>query len=112
MTSINLWLIEDNCEALGAKYLYNGEWKYTGAIGHMAIFSFYPPNNITIGEGGAVKTNGPQLKRLVNPFETGVGIAGVPRDMITPARIVLNNSLVNLPLRMTIGMFICILAII
>jgi CDP-6-deoxy-D-xylo-4-hexulose-3-dehydrase len=64
----NLWLIEDNCDALGAKYLYNGEWKYTGTIGHMAISSFYPPNHITMGEGGAVNTNDPQLKRLVESF--------------------------------------------
>ncbi|GAI18515.1 unnamed protein product, partial [marine sediment metagenome] len=49
----NLWLIEDNCDALGSKY--NG--KYTGTFGHIATFSFYPPHHITMGEGGALVTN-------------------------------------------------------
>lgn len=64
----NLWLIEDNCDALGAKYFYNGKWKYTGTIGHMGTSSFYPPHHITTGEGGAVYTNDPDLKKLVESF--------------------------------------------
>lgn len=64
----NLWLVEDNCDALGSKYLYNGEWKYTGTIGHVGTSSFYPPHHITMGEGGAVYTDDPQLKRLVESF--------------------------------------------
>lgn len=64
----NLWLIEDNCDALGAKYLYNGEWKYTGTIGHIGTSSFYPPHHITMGEGGAVYTNDTQIKRLIESF--------------------------------------------
>lgn len=64
----NLWLIEDNCDALGSEYLYNGEWKKTGTIGDLSTCSFYPPHHITLGEGGAVCTNNTQLYRLVNSF--------------------------------------------
>ncbi|MBI4650201.1 lipopolysaccharide biosynthesis protein RfbH [Candidatus Desantisbacteria bacterium] len=61
----NLWLIEDNCDALGSKYLHNKKWKYTGTFGHIATSSFYPPHHITMGEGGAVYTNDPLLKLIV-----------------------------------------------
>lgn len=64
----NLWLIEDNCDALGSKYLYNSEWKNTGTIGHIGTSSFYPPHHMTMGEGGAVYTDDPQLKRLIESF--------------------------------------------
>jgi len=64
----NLWLIEDNCDSLGSKYLYKGEWKYTGTIGHLGTSSFYPPHHMTMGEGGAVYTQDTQLKRLVESF--------------------------------------------
>ncbi len=63
-----LWLIEDNCDALGSRYLYKGEWKYTGTIGHIGTSSFYPPHHMTMGEGGAVYTNDPQLKLLLASF--------------------------------------------
>lgn len=64
----NLWFIEDNCDALGSRYLYNGQWKYTGTIGHIGTSSFYPPHHMTMGEGGAVYTNDTRLKRLVESF--------------------------------------------
>jgi CDP-6-deoxy-D-xylo-4-hexulose-3-dehydrase len=64
----NLWLIEDNCDALGTKYFYNGEWKYTGTIGHIGTSSFYPPHHMTMGEGGAIYTNDIQLKRIIESF--------------------------------------------
>lgn len=64
----NLWLVEDNCDALGSKYCYHGEWKYTGTIGHIGTSSFYPPHHMTMGEGGAVYTNDIQLKRLIESF--------------------------------------------
>lgn len=64
----NLWLVEDNCDALGSKYLYNGKWQYTGTIGHLGTSSFYPPHHITMGEGGAVYTNITGLKRIVESF--------------------------------------------
>lgn len=60
----DLWLIEDNCDALGSKYHGN----YTGTFGHIATFSFYPPHHITMGEGGAVVTSDLQLKRLLASF--------------------------------------------
>lgn len=63
-----LWLIEDNCDALGSRYCYNGEWKQTGTIGHIGTSSFYPPHHLTMGEGGAVYTNDSLLYRIVNSF--------------------------------------------
>jgi CDP-6-deoxy-D-xylo-4-hexulose-3-dehydrase len=63
-----LWLIEDNCDALGARYQYQGQWKYTGTFGHIATSSFYPPHHMTMGEGGAVYTDDPQLKLLLVSF--------------------------------------------
>lgn len=63
-----LWLVEDNCDALGTRYLYNGEWKLTGTIGHIGTSSFYPPHHMTMGEGGAVYTNDGRLKRIIESF--------------------------------------------
>jgi CDP-6-deoxy-D-xylo-4-hexulose-3-dehydrase len=63
-----LWLIEDNCDALGSRYRYKDRWCYTGTIGHIGTSSFYPPHHMTMGEGGAVYTNDSQLKRLVESF--------------------------------------------
>jgi len=60
----DLWLIEDNCDAIGSKY--NG--KYTGTFGDMSTCSFYPAHHITTGEGGAVLTNDPLLKKIVLSF--------------------------------------------
>ena len=60
----SLWLIEDNCDALGSKY----KGKYTGAFGHIATQSFYPPHHITMGEGGALFTNEAILKQLIESF--------------------------------------------
>lgn len=61
----NLWLIEDNCDALGTKYFIDGEWKYTGTIGDIGTSSFYPPHHITMGEGGAVYTDNPLLNKIM-----------------------------------------------
>lgn len=63
-----LWLIEDNCDALGSKYCLNGSWKYTGTIGDIGTSSFYPPHHITMGEGGAVYTNSAKLKKIIKSF--------------------------------------------
>lgn len=60
-----LWLIEDNCDALGSEYEIDGEWKYTGTIGDIGTSSFYPPHHMTMGEGGAVYTNQPLLHKIV-----------------------------------------------
>ena len=60
-----LWLIEDNCDALGSRYNYKGQLKYTGTVGDIGTSSFYPPHHITTGEGGAVYTNDPLLNKIV-----------------------------------------------
>ena len=64
----NLWLVEDNCDALGSKYIINGEEKYTGTIGDIGTSSFYPPHHMTMGEGGAVYTNNPLLHKIIRSF--------------------------------------------
>jgi CDP-6-deoxy-D-xylo-4-hexulose-3-dehydrase len=64
----NLWLIEDNCDALGSRYKFNGQWQHTGSIGHIGTSSFYPPHHMTMGEGGAVYTNDPKLKKIAESF--------------------------------------------
>jgi len=61
-----LWLVEDNCDALGSRYQSNGRWHYTGSIGDIGTSSFYPPHHITMGEGGAVYTNDHLLKRIID----------------------------------------------
>lgn len=70
----NLWVIEDNCDALGSKY--NG--KYTGTFGHISTYSFYPAHHITMGEGGAVATNNLELHNIIR------SIRDWGRDCICP----------------------------
>ncbi len=60
----DLWFIEDNCDALGSKYM----GRYTGSFGHISTCSFYPAHHITMGEGGAVLTDDPLLKRIILSF--------------------------------------------
>ena len=60
-----LWLIEDNCDALGAEYQLGGVWRKTGTIGDIGTSSFYPAHHITTGEGGAVYTGNPLLHRII-----------------------------------------------
>lgn len=64
----NLWLIEDNCDALGSKYTINGQTKFTGTIGDIGTSSFYPPHHMTMGEGGAVYTDNPLLHKIIRSF--------------------------------------------
>ena len=64
----NLWLIEDNCDALGSRYTIDGESRLTGTIGDIGTSSFYPPHHMTMGEGGAVYTDNPLLNRIVRSF--------------------------------------------
>ncbi len=64
----SLWLIEDNCDALGSKYTIGDEEKFTGTIGDIGTSSFYPPHHMTMGEGGAVYTNNPILNRAIRSF--------------------------------------------
>lgn len=59
-----LYLIEDNCDSLGSRY----DGKFTGTHGDIGTSSFYPPHHMTMGEGGAVYTNDPLLKKLIESF--------------------------------------------
>ncbi|MBP5209727.1 MAG: lipopolysaccharide biosynthesis protein RfbH [Clostridia bacterium] len=61
----DLWLVEDNCDALGSLYTIDGETRYTGTWGDIGTSSFYPPHHMTMGEGGCVYTDDPRLHRLI-----------------------------------------------
>lgn len=61
----NLWLVEDNCDALGTQYTINGITKYSGTWGDIGTSSFYPPHHMTMGEGGCVYTNNGKLNKLI-----------------------------------------------
>ncbi len=61
----HLWLVEDNCDALGSRYTVDGVTKYTGTWGDIGTSSFYPPHHMTMGEGGCVYTDDPLLNRLI-----------------------------------------------
>ena len=60
-----LWLVEDNCDALGSRYTIDGEERLTGTIGDVGTSSFYPPHHMTMGEGGAVYTNNAKLHKII-----------------------------------------------
>ncbi len=64
----NLWLVEDNCDALGSKYELDGVERLTGTVGDIGTSSFYPPHHMTMGEGGAVYTNNPLLNKIIRSF--------------------------------------------
>ena len=61
----NLWLVEDNCDALGSEYTMDGVTYKTGTVGDIGTSSFYPPHHMTMGEGGAVYTNDPLLSKII-----------------------------------------------
>lgn len=63
-----LWLIEDNCDALGSTYELDGVEHFTGTVGDMGTSSFYPPHHMTMGQGGAVYTNNPLLNKIMRSF--------------------------------------------
>ena len=64
----NLWLVEDNCDALGSTYTLEGKTGLTGTFGDIGTSSFYPPHHMTMGEGGAVYTNNALLHKCVRSF--------------------------------------------
>ena len=64
----NLWLVEDNCDALGSKYTLDGKEYFTGTVGDIGTSSFYPPHHMTMGEGGAVYTDDPLLNKCIRSF--------------------------------------------
>ena len=76
-----LWLIEDNCDALGTKYTIDGEEKFSGTIGDIGTSSFYPPHHMTMGEGGAVYTNNALLSKIIRSFRDW------GRDCVCPSGI-------------------------
>ena len=63
-----LWLVEDNCDALGSQYILDGKTCFTGTVGDIGTSSFYPPHHMTMGEGGAVYTNNPLLNKCIRSF--------------------------------------------
>ncbi|MBU3143976.1 lipopolysaccharide biosynthesis protein RfbH [Clostridium sp. CF012] len=77
----NLWLIEDNCDALGTKYTIDGEEKFTGTVGDIGTSSFYPPHHMTMGEGGAVYTNNLLLNKIIRSLRDW------GRDCICPSGV-------------------------
>ena len=77
----NLRLIEDNCDALGSKYILDGKEYFTGTIGDIGTSSFYPPHHMTMGEGGAVYTNNAQLYKISKSFRDR------GRDCICPSGV-------------------------
>ena len=64
----NLWLVEDNCDALGSEYTMNGKSGFTGTFGDIGTSSFYPPHHMTMGEGGAVYTDNALLHKCIRSF--------------------------------------------
>ena len=64
----NLWLVEDNCDALGSTYTLNGKEYFTGTVGDLGTSSFYPPHHMTMGQGGAVYTDNPLLHKIARSF--------------------------------------------
>lgn len=63
-----LWLVEDNCDALGTRYTIDGKERFSGTIGDIGTSSFYPPHHMTMGEGGAVYTDNPLLHKIIRSF--------------------------------------------
>jgi CDP-6-deoxy-D-xylo-4-hexulose-3-dehydrase len=76
----NLWLVEDNCDALGSTYTIDGVTKLTGTIGDIGTSSFYPPHHMTMGEGGAVYTTDPLLHKIVRSFRDWGRDCSCPSD--------------------------------
>lgn len=74
-----LWLIEDNCDSLGALYTIDGVERFTGTVGDIGTSSFYPPHHMTMGEGGAVYTNNPSLHKIM------LSLRDWGRDCICPS---------------------------
>lgn len=77
----NLWLVEDNCDALGSEYKLDGKIYKTGTVGDIGTSSFYPPHHMTMGEGGAVYTRDPLLHKIIRSFRDW------GRDCICPSGV-------------------------
>ena len=99
----NLWLVEDNCDALGTKYTIDGETKFSGTWGDIGTSSFYPPHHMTMGELFILMI--PYSTDLSFLIVTGVEIVFVPAAEIISADIVLTVGMVNFPPVMIISMY-------
>ena len=77
----NLWLVEDNCDALGSEYTLDGKTYKTGTVGDIGTSSFYPPHHMTMGEGGAVYTKNAVLHKIIRSFRDW------GRDCICPSGV-------------------------
>lgn len=77
----DLWLIEDNCDALGSVVNLDGKDYYTGTVGDIGTSSFYPPHHMTMGEGGAVYTNNPLLNKII------ISMRDWGRDCVCPSGV-------------------------
>ena len=80
-TKHNLWLVEDNCDALGSEYTIDGKTYKTGTVGDIGTSSFYPPHHMTMGEGGAVYTRDPLLHKIIRSMRDW------GRDCICPSGV-------------------------
>lgn len=80
-TKHNLWLVEDNCDALGSEYTLDGKIYKTGTVGDIGTSSFYPPHHMTMGEGGAVYTRDPLLHKIIRSMRDW------GRDCICPSGV-------------------------
>ncbi|MDD3012227.1 MAG: lipopolysaccharide biosynthesis protein RfbH [Candidatus Gastranaerophilales bacterium] len=89
----NLWLIEDNCDALGSKY----KDKYTGSFGHIGTLSFYPAHHITMGEGGALITSDSNLYRIIMSYRDWGRDCWCPPGKDNTCKNRFNMQLGNLP---------------
>lgn len=107
-----LWLVEDNCDALGSEYTIDGETKLTGTIGDIGTSSFYPPHHMTMGEGGAVYTDNPLLNKIIRSFRDWGETVPVLLGRTTSADTGLTSSMESCLWAMIISMCILILAII
>ena len=76
-----LWLVEDNCDALGSEYTLDGVTRTTGTVGDIGTSSFYPPHHMTMGEGGAVYTDNPLLAKIIRSMRDW------GRDCVCPAGV-------------------------
>jgi dTDP-4-amino-4,6-dideoxygalactose transaminase len=103
-----LWLVEDNCDALGSEYTIDGVTRLTGTWGDIGTSSFYPPHHMTMGEGGAVYTDDPLLSRLILLIATGDVTATVRRGETIPVGIVLMVTMASCLMDMIISMCIVI----
>ena len=99
-----LWLVEDNCDALGTKYTVGGETRFTGTWGDIGTSSFYPPHHMTMGEGGCVYTNNALLHRIILSFRDWGRDCVCPSGTDTTAATALMDSTVSFRQVTTINM--------